>query len=167
MHPTEAQIQDKFFKQFLTVRNCVRVKNWTGWSYRKGKDHYEEKKFYREFDLAIFYKDARGLTLEGYEVKGWRRAPTKEMRERMAEPAFGDGIDQALALLQQGADFSRVIYPEPTDPADKTALSELWDHYAQNIGIIYVRNDLSSYFDYLRNRTRTLQVIARRKCWQA
>jgi hypothetical protein len=66
-YPSEAQIQDKFFKQFLTVRNSVRVKNWTGWSYKKGRNHREETKFYREFDLATFYKDARGLTLEGYE----------------------------------------------------------------------------------------------------
>jgi len=148
LHPTEEQIQDKFFSEFLARRSSVRAKNWTGWSLRKGRDHSEVTNFYREFDLAEFYVDGTSLVLAGYEVKGWKKTTKRDKSQKMIEPAFGDGIDQALALLQNGADFASVIYPEPAKTEDKAALKELCDHYARNVGIIYVQNDLKSYFNF-------------------
>ncbi len=146
-YPSEGQIQDKFFRDFLR-NNAVRVKNWTGWSYKKGRTHREVTPFYREFDLAEFYLDTTGLVLAGYEVKGYRKTTKKGKEGTKLPPAFGDGIDQALTLLKQGADFASVIYPEPKKQEDKEALKELCDHFAANIGIVYVRNDLTSSYAF-------------------
>ena len=166
-HPQESQIQDKFFREFLKDRDSIRVKNWSGWSYKKGRKHKERTRFYREFDIAKFARKSLpygsyDLKLTGYEVKGCR----KDRREKMLEPPFGEGLDQALALLQQGADFSYVIYPEPTNVEIKSALKEMCDRYAPNIGIIYVNRDLSWYQTYREakqninvNRDRTRDML--------
>lgn len=161
-YPAEKQIQDKFFRDFLRP-NGVHVKNWTGWSYKKGRTHSEVTPFYREFDLAEFYLDATGLVLAGYEVKGWRKVTKKGKEGKMLAPAFGDGLDQALALLEQGADFASVVYPEPKKQEDKEPLKQLCDHFASNIGIIYVRNDLSSYYDFRPPQQNFYTNIDRKK----
>ena len=137
----------------------VRVKNWTGWSYRKGRSHKERTQFYREFDIAIFSKaSSYDLELTGYEIKGWR----KDRKGKMFEPAFGDGLDQALVLLQEGADFAYVVYPEPTNQRNKTDLKELCDRYASHIGIIFVANDLS-YHTKFREAQRNNHTTRDRK----
>jgi hypothetical protein len=162
-YPSEKQIQDKFFHDFLARRSSVRVKNWTGWSYRKGRTHSEVSLFYREFDLAQFHIDGTGLVLSGYEVKGWRKVSIKGKEAKMVEPAFGDGLDQALALLEQGADFASVIYPEPKKQEDKEVLKRLCDHFAPNIGIIYVQNDLTSFYDFRPPQHNLYTNIDRKK----
>ena len=148
-HPEETQIQDKFYREFLKGVDSIQVKDWSGWSYKKNRKHREQTRFYREFDIAVFSRKSLpsgsfDLKLVGYEVKGWR----KDRRGKMVEAPFGEGLDQALVLLQQGADLAYVIYPEPKRQKDKSDLKELCDRYAPNIGIIYVRDDLSWYQTY-------------------
>ena len=85
LNPTETEIQDKFFKEFLEWRhpNSVIVKNWRGWSLRTNRNHSHKSPFYREFDLAVFYKDSsQQLMCEGFEVKGW----TKTKDGKLIEP---------------------------------------------------------------------------------
>ena len=142
-HPTEAEIQDKCFKEFLRWRHqdSLRVTNWRGWSQRTNRNHSRVSHFYREYDIAVFYKESDQLMLNGYEVKGW----SKIRNEKLIEPPFGEGIDQALALLLQGADFTYAIYPQPKKVEDQVDLKKLCDQFAPYVGLIYVQNDLSMH----------------------
>lgn len=162
--PLEAKIQDKFFQEFLRDRDSIRVKDWSGWSYKRGRSHTDQTRFYREFDVAVFSRKilpygGYDLKLTGYEVKGWKKDSSGKMRE----PPFGEGLDQALALLQQGADFAYVIYPEPRKKEDKSALKELCERYASNIGIIYVQNDLSWFLKHREAKQNHYVNTDRRK----
>jgi len=166
-HPEEAQITDKFLKEFLKDGESIRVKDWGGWSYRTGRNSRQQTRFWREFDIAVFSRTTLSggggyeLTLKGYEVKGWR----KDRKGKMIAPPFGEGLDQALVLLQQGANFAYLIHPQPKRDEDKSALKELCDMYAPCVGIIYVYDDLSWFETYRKaeqnhhvqvNRTRDL-----------
>lgn len=146
-YPSEMEIQDKFFNVFLDWHypNSVRVKNWRGWSLRTDRNHSHKSPFYREFDLAVFYKDAtEQLLCEGFEVKGY----TNTKDGKPVEPEWGEGLDQALALLFQSADYAYLIYPEPQRIEDKKDLKTLCDNFAPCVGLIYVPNDLASYSLY-------------------
>lgn len=163
LQPTESEIHGKFFREFLKDSESVIVKNWSGWSYKKGRRHREQTRFYREFDIAVFSRTALPaemyeLKLTGYEVKGWR----KGHGGKMIEPPFGEGIDQALVLLQQGADYAYVIYPEPKNDEYKSALKELCDRYARDIGIIFTYNDLSWRYTF-REAGRNVHTNTDRK----
>jgi len=161
-HPEETQIQDTFFREFLKDEDSIRVKDWGGWSYKKGRNRKEQTRFYREFDIAVFSRKplayGHDLKLTGYEVKGWRKD-----RGKVREPPFGEGLDQALVLLQQGADFAYVIYPKPKRAEDKDALKELCDRYAPYIGIIYVNNDLSWYEIFREAKQNSYVSMNRRR----
>jgi hypothetical protein len=140
MCPSEGDIQNKLFNTFLINerKDSLLVKDWAGWSIRLDREHRAERFLTREFDIAWFFKEAGHLSLAGIEVKGWR----SDVTGKMHRPPFGEGLDQALALLQMGADYAYVAYPEPADDE----LKEMCDHFAPNVGVYYVKNDLSSAY---------------------
>jgi hypothetical protein len=123
----------------------VIAKNWLGWSYRGEGDRRQQTKFYREFDLAVFERKLQAtiptLVLTGFELKGFEEKSGKG-------PAFAEGLDQALVLLQQGVDFSYLIHPEPLDQDDKKTLKDLCDRYAPHVGLIFVPHQLSELSPY-------------------
>jgi hypothetical protein len=145
--PTEQQIQDKLFNEILPKRypNSVIVKNWLGWSYRGEKDRRQQMRFYREFDLAVFERKVQvsipSLVLTGFELKGFEEKSGKA-------PAFAEGLDQALVLLEQGADYSYLVHPEPANQDNKKALKDLCDRYAPYVGLIFVPHQLAEVSPY-------------------
>ena len=108
--PSEEQIQDKLFFEILPKRypDSLTVKNWMGWSYRAKGERKEQTRFYREFDVALFERKTQAgihsLVLTGFEIKGFEQESGKL-------PAFAEGLDQALVLLHQGADYSYLVHP--------------------------------------------------------
>jgi hypothetical protein len=146
-HPEEAKIKEKFIK-FLNEGKVIEepkrpviFDSVTGSSYKVDRDHKRIRQFVREFDIAYFSFSWGKLLLYGFEVKGWRFDG-----DRWSEPLFGDGIDQALVMLKLGADHAYVVYPELAEKEDRDALKELCDHFARNVGIYFVKNDLSSAY---------------------
>lgn len=141
-YPSEDEIADTFFKYLNKEwKDSFVVQNWLGWSYNEDGGRRGQKRFVREFDLACFIKDEMGnLFLFGFEVKGWG----KTSRGTMIEPSFAAGLNQALVLLQLGADFSYLVYPDLANREDKDALRELCERFAPNIGTYFVENNLSS-----------------------
>jgi hypothetical protein len=139
--PSEKLIHDKLFHIVFpkTYPDSVIVKNWMGWSYRVSGNKKEQDKFRREFDIAVFQKQTFGsasnLVLTGFEIKGFSQKPPKP-------PAFLEGLDQAIALLGQGADYSYLVHPEPDKHEDKYAAKELCARFAPLIGLIFVPRDL-------------------------
>ena len=131
----------------------------------KRESHY----FSREFDIAIFYRGQREhillrpimeifeppyyLTLVGIEVKGL----TKE-RGKVRHPGFAEGIDQALVLLHQWADFSFLVKPEENQDDE---LKTMCDSFAPQIGLIAVRQD--GTFDVYREPTRNYNTSDEKK----
>jgi hypothetical protein len=162
--PTEQEIHDKLFADILPKRhpNSVLAKNWLGWSYR-GQETRKPTKFYREFDVSVFELKTIGtiksLTLTGFEVKGYEKSSGKP-------PSFGEGLEQTLAQLEQGADFSYLVHPEPENPDDKRALKELCDRFAPHIGLIFVPYDLTKlnpYYSPYREAQRNPHTTRDRK----
>jgi hypothetical protein len=110
--PSEALIHEKLFRETLpkTYPDSVIVKNWMGWSHRGSENKKEQRKFWREFDIAIFQRMTIGyshdVVLTGFEIKGFAQKPPRF-------PAFAEGLDQAIVLLAQGANFAYLVHPEP------------------------------------------------------
>jgi hypothetical protein len=146
--PSEDLIHDKLFREILpkTYSDSVIIKNWMGWSHRGPENKREQMKFWREFDIAIFQREtvasAHNLVLTGFEIKGFAQKPTRF-------PAFAEGLDQAIVLLAQGADFAYLVHPEPEKEGDKYALRDMCQRFAPMIGLIFVPHDLSK-LSYLR-----------------
>lgn len=129
--------------------NDLVVEKWTGWSFRIGKKRRERHRFLREFDIALFSRGKREfilrrpimeilkppyyLTLIGIEIKGL----TKE-KVKMKPPGFAEGVDQALVLLHQGADYAYLVTPESKNDKE---LKLFCDNFASKIGLILVRKD--------------------------
>lgn len=145
--PTQEQIQNKLFNETLPKRHpdSVIAKNWLGWSYRGERNKRQQTKFYREFDLAVFERKVQvsisSLILTGFELKGFEEKSGKA-------PAFAEGLDQALVLLEQGADYSYLVHPEPSNQDDKKALKELCDRFAPCVGLFFVHYDLKAFPPY-------------------
>jgi len=116
--------------------NIVVVKEWRGWTIR-GKEKREKIFFRREFDLATFSKDQSGLTLHGFEVKGYTKL---EEGKGYGPSPFGAGLDQAAVLLDQGADNSFLVLNEP-DRQTKEDLKRVCEHYFPYVGLIYLSKD--------------------------
>ena len=53
-------------------------------------------------------------------------------------PSFAEGLDQALVLLHQGADYSYVVHPEPKDTSMKTEMKKFFEDFAQKIGLVFI-----------------------------
>jgi hypothetical protein len=107
------------------------VELWKGWWTKPG-DQKQQHLFFREFDIARFEKTQYGyLVLIGYEIKGTQKKGTK-----VSSPPFGAGLDQALSLLMQGADYSYLVTPEPLDQQTEKALATLCDKFTK-VGLMF------------------------------
>lgn len=143
--PTESQIVHYYLDILRGNLDAVVVKDWSGWSHKEA-GHSEQTNFYRTFDIAMIERELipgemNDLTITGFEAKGF----SKDNKGRLIPPPFGEGLDQALSLLMNGADFSYIIHPEPKRDDDKDDLKVLCDRYCPLIGIIIVSNDLKSH----------------------
>ncbi|HKZ43078.1 MAG TPA: hypothetical protein VJ044_19120, partial [Candidatus Hodarchaeales archaeon] len=99
------------------------------------------------------------IVLTGFEVKGFGKKSGKA-------PPFAHGLDQALVLLHQGADFAYLVHPEPQKNDDKIALNELCTKYAPLVGLIFVPHDLTQLTiaaQSYRHATRNPHTTAERK----
>lgn len=152
---TEKRIHNKLWHYLtdLHSQNCF-AKNWKGWSYRVGKKHREKTFFYREFDIARFHREERRysttLQLYGYEIKGYEKIKRRhkgEVRTTYKEPAFGLGLEQALILLYQGADFAYLVIPEPEKEREKNNLQDFCKKYARYIGLIFF-NEHEAFWEF-------------------
>jgi hypothetical protein len=142
--PTEDQIIEYLLNK-SKFSERVLVKDWSGWSYKEGGRSIQTN-FYRAFDIAMIerqgmIKTGYDLIITGYEAKGY----TLNKQKKWSPPAFGEGLDQALALLMNGADFAYLVHPEPKRSEDKLELKELCERYANYLGLIIVSNDLTYY----------------------
>jgi hypothetical protein len=110
-----------------------------GWSYRGPGDKKEQDKFRREFDVAVFQRQTvsgvHNLILTGFEIKGFSKKPARA-------PAFAEGLDQAIVLLGQGADYSYLVHPDPEIEGHKFAMRDLCARFAPLVGLIFVPHDL-------------------------
>jgi hypothetical protein len=162
--PSEEEIQDKLFFEILPKRypDSVIVKNWMGWSYRGKEDRKEQTRFFREFDIALFERKTQAgmhsLVLTGFEIKGFGEKSGKL-------PAFAQGLDQALALLHQGADYAYLLHPEPAE-RDKKDLKDLCEKFAPYVGLVFVPHDLEKlapYYQPYKDAQRNPHSMADRK----
>jgi hypothetical protein len=140
--PTEDQIIEYLLNR-SRLSERVLVKDWSGWSYKE-EGRSIQTKFYRAFDVAMIERkeisqNYYDLIITGYEAKGY----TLNKQEKWSPPAFGEGLDQALALLMNGADFAYLVHPEPKRSEDKQALKVLCEQYVKYLGLMIVSNDLT------------------------
>jgi len=115
----------------------VVVEEWRGWPIKTAKRRSEAHFFRRPFDLAAFERSDRTLILTGYEVKGVDKV-RKKRGITLRYPSFAEGLDQALVLLHQGADYSYVVHPEPEDESMKTEMKRFFEIFARQAGLIFV-----------------------------
>ena len=166
----EDNVRSKLYNHFCEIfPDDLIIERWRGWSTKVGRKKRERHDFLREFDIAIFSRGKREyilrrpiaeilkppyyLTLVGIEVKGL----TKE-RQKVRYPGFAEGIDQALVLLHQGADFSFLVKPEEKQDDELKTMS---DNFARQIGLIAVRQD--GTFDVYREPTRNYNTSDEKK----
>ena len=87
----------------------------------------------------MFHKTAQsgssGVLLTGYKVKGFEKKSGRP-------PSFAEELDQALVLLQQGADFAYLVHPEPERADDKKDLKELCDRFSPSVGLMFLPHEL-------------------------
>ena len=160
----EEKIQRRYFRYLH--KKCpddVLVMNWKGW-YEKATNH--PSYFYGAFDIAQFSRVIKhgkvvDLILTGYEVKGVRRIfKTKKkagikIQTGWRYPRLAEGIDQALALLMQRADYSFLITPTPESEGEKRDLISLRNKFVSHIGLIFAntRRGFTEPDQRLRNKT--------------
>lgn len=152
---SEDRIRDALFES-LKGTDKVAVKEWKGWPIKTAKGRSESHFFRRSFDIATFEREDRSLILTGYEVKG----VVKERRKKKAEeeagyryPSFAEGLDQALVLLYQGADYSYLVHPEPEEDSMKTEMKIFIERFARPIGLVFVNSqDVQKGGYFLRYR---------------
>jgi len=166
---TEEKIHEKLWNHLTNLhdQDCI-VKNWKGWSYRRGKEKREKSFFYREFDVARFHREQHqhttNLWLYGYEVKGYEKITRKtkgEIKVIYKEPTFGLGIEQALVLLYQGADYAYLVIPESKKERDKNNLQDFCEKYARNIGLMFL-TEQGTFWEF-RKAERNLYSTEDRK----
>lgn len=167
---TEEKIQNKLYEYLCGYSDRVVITNWKGWTY-KGDDAKVGHKtfFHREFDVATFEKQDGELVLKGYETKGYNKIKRKKKNGEQIvyeHPAFGGGLDQALVLLLEGADYSYLVIPEPERDVDKEHLKKLCDDFAAHIGLIFVTKDWTFWTyreaqrNYSNSRERKIEMLA-------
>ena len=158
---TEKIIHDKLWEHLTKLywEDCF-AKKWKGWTYRTGEGR-DKSFFYREFDIARFHRIKREHTTElwlyGYEVKGY----TKK-NEKYYDPPFGHGVEQALVLLYQGADYAYVVIPEPELERDKNDLKEFCDQFARHIGLLFFTKH-GSFWEFRKPVRNTYATMDRKK----
>jgi len=149
---TEDQMTKRLF-QSLAATDAVVAQSWRGYGTRLHKYKVEPLYFNREFDIASFMRQTtqpviggpfHQLWLYGYEVKGY----TKDRKGKWLPPTYASGIDQALVLLQQGADFTNLVLPIPMRNADTEKLNQLFslcETWCPLVGIMLDRKDGGFY----------------------
>ncbi len=157
----EKNIHDKLWDYLTNLhRDDCFARNWKGWTYRTSEGR-DKSFFYREFDIARFHRIKRDHTTElwlhGYEVKGY----TKKV-ETYYEPSFGHGIEQALVLLFQGADYAYVVIPEPKDNDYKNDLKEFCEKFARNIGLTFF-TEHGTFWDFRKPERNIYATMDRKK----
>jgi len=143
----EARIRKALFDS-LKGSDRVVVEEWRGWPIKTAKGRSEEHLFRRPFDLATFERKDRTLILTGYEVKGVDKV-RKKAGVSYRYPSFGEGLDQALVLLHQGADFSYLVHPEPKEDNVKAEMKSFLERFASPIGLIFVTSEALQKQGYL------------------
>lgn len=147
--PTEDEIRTRLFESFEALHpHDVIVEKWSGYSVKTGKER-ERKYLLREIDIARFSRIAipeltraifggvsYNIRLYAYEVKGY----TKMKDGGFSEPTFGNGIDQAIANLYQGADLSYVVYPE-THEETRNNLIKMCETFAPRVDLIFMSKE--------------------------
>jgi len=151
---TEEQITKRLFKS-LASANAVVAQSWRGYGTRVDRNRTERYYFNREFDVAQFVRQTtqpifggpfHSLSLYGYEVKGY----TKDKKGRWIRPAYAAGIEQALVLLQQGADWAYLVLPATLSDDEFERMKQLFalcDTWCQCIGITFAAID-GTFFPY-------------------
>jgi hypothetical protein len=140
---TEDTIRDVLFKAYSNYADVV-VTKWRGWTIYGTGGKGEKMPLRRELDIARFQRSMRqylspSITLTGYEVKGMVGT-----NDTTRFPYYGEGLDQAIALLDEGADYSYFVWPEPDDEIKK-ALETMISRYCPLIGILFVMNTKSMW----------------------
>jgi len=132
----ESVLRHELFDHLVNYHSSdLIVEMWKGWWIKPG-DRKQQYLFFREFDIARFEKTQySNLILTGYEVKGMQKERTKE-GTKVSFPPFGAGLDQALALLMQGANYSYLVTPEPSDQRIEKGLATLCDKFT-SVGLIF------------------------------
>ena len=135
----EKEVKNQLFRLLSNTTNDLIATQWKGWYLRTSKEAKEAYYFLREFDVVQFHEEvfpySKSLVITGYEVKG-PNAP------------FAQGIDQALVLLQQGADYAYYVVPRPKR-RELDALRKLCENYLRvKVGLIL--------FDEARGTFQTL-----------
>jgi hypothetical protein len=129
---TEGRLKHKLYDALCKNPTNVVVKEWRGWTIRLGREKREKLFFNREFDFATFTKDQHGnLSLYGYEVKGYTQA-----KVGYKPPPFASGLDQAVVLLDQGANNSFLVLNEP-DRREKEDLKRICDRFVPLVGLFF------------------------------
>jgi hypothetical protein len=130
----ESSLRRQLFDYLTKYSDDLVVEMWKGWWIKAGGQK-QQHPFHREFDIAVFKKTEYHLTLTGYEIKGTRKRGTQ-----VFPPPFGAGLDQALTLLLQGADYSYLVTPGLSDQWTErdfaTPLAELCHQFTM-VGLIF------------------------------
>ena len=113
------------------------VEEWRGWPIKTAKGRSEAHLFRRPFNLATFERKDRSLILTGYEVKGIEKV-RKKAGMTYRYPSFAEGLDQALVQLDQGADYTYLVHPEPEDENVKSETKSFLERLASRVGSIFV-----------------------------
>ncbi len=147
MFLTEDHIRKRVYDALLsTAPEALLVEKWSGYTVKTGSERQREF-LVREMDLAMFTLQAQPeltqllvlgglkhrIVLTTYEVKGHTR--TKE--GKWSEPAFGDGLDQAVVHLYQGADNSWLVYPD-IGSEKGTKLADICSNFCPRVGVLFV-----------------------------
>lgn len=146
------------------------VMNWDGFwekigQINKKQDslHFGPRKspFYSEFDIARFHRVLLNgkyrLELYGYEIKGVTRDQLK--KERWRYPRVTSGLDQALTLHFQEADYSYLVTPRPEKEDHEKFLLDFRKKFTPKVGIIFAEikgsfTEMISASRFRTNRTK-------------
>jgi len=148
-HMTEDVVTKTLYEELCRDRSLLVARKWKGWSIRGTQERAEKQLFDREFDIAVFERGPRRLSspfyeigLTGYEIKG--------CTEKRGAPPFMDGLDQALVLLFEHADFAYLVYPDLGEQIRKR-MSQLCDRYAPDVGLSFLQTN-GTFWEFRKPR---------------
>lgn len=134
---TEGFVAKALYETLCKDKDLLVARHWRGWTIR-GAQKKEKQPLDREFDIVVFRRGVRRLVspfyeieLTGYEVKGYQES---------RPPSFMEGLDQAIVLLEQFADFAYLVYPDLGDET-RIRMKMVCDRYAQHIGLMFLQTN--------------------------
>lgn len=154
---TEDFIAKTLYGKLCSDKDLLVARQWKGWTIRGAQERAEKQLFDREFDIAVFKRGPRRsfspfyeIELTGYEIKGHRKG---------SPPSFMEGLDQAIMLLEQFADFAYLVYPDLGEEA-RNRMKRVCDRYAQHVGIMLLRTngDFWKFREPQKNQSTTLDI---------